>query len=147
MRSCRRSRSGAGSGLEVELLNRHHPVPLDEGLRSLLKEVASDQGLATLDMPSGAGHDSEIFAERVPTAMIFVPSQDGKSHRPDEYTPLEQVLPGVSVLAETLYRLAYAEPEGTPAPNRAALTPRAGPGGSGSRSGDRWLAPGLRARP
>jgi allantoate deiminase len=96
-----------GLGLERELLNRHQPVPLDEGLRSLLKEVASGQGLATLDMPSGAGHDSEILAERVPTAMIFVPSQDGKSHRPDEYTPLEQIEPGVRVLAEALYRLAY----------------------------------------
>jgi allantoate deiminase len=73
----------------------------------LLTNSAAAAGLRSLDMPSGAGHDSQIMAKRVPTAMLFVPSQDGKSHRPDEYTPLEHIVPGVRVLAGALHHLAY----------------------------------------
>ena len=96
-----------GLELEVALLNEHEPVPLDDGLRKLLETSAVGLGLQTLTMPSGAGHDSQILAKRVPTAMLFVPSQDGKSHRPDEFTPIEQIVPGVQVLAEALRQLAY----------------------------------------
>lgn len=96
-----------GLGLEVGFINEHEPVPLDPGLRRLLAETAARLGLRSLELPSGAGHDSQILAARVPTAMLFVPSQDGKSHRPDEYTPIEQIVPGVRVLAEALRELAY----------------------------------------
>ena len=96
-----------GLELEIALLNEHEPVPLDAGLRKLLETSAEGLGLRTLTMPSGAGHDSQILAKRVPTAMLFVPSQDGKSHRPDEFTPIEQIVPGVQVLAEALRQLAY----------------------------------------
>ena len=96
-----------GLDLRVELLNDHQPVPLDPGLRRLLETTAADLGRPTLRMPSGAGHDSQIFAPKVPTAMLFVPSRDGKSHRPDEFTPIEQIVPGVQVLAAALHRLAY----------------------------------------
>lgn len=93
--------------LEVEVLNEHQPVPLDPDLRRLLRETAARCGWSTLELPSGAGHDSQIMARMVPTAMLFVPSQDGKSHRPDEFTPIEQIVPGVCVLAGALYQLAY----------------------------------------
>lgn len=96
-----------GLGLEVGFINEHEPVPLDPGLRRLLVESAERLGLRALEMPSGAGHDSQILAARVPTAMLFVPSRDGKSHRPDEFTPIEQIVPGVQVLAEALRALAY----------------------------------------
>ena len=96
-----------GLSLQVEVLGEHRPVPLNPDLRRLLEETAAQLGLRTLEMPSGAGHDSQIMAEGVPAAMLFVPSQDGKSHRPDEYTPLEQIVPGVQVLAGALHRLAY----------------------------------------
>jgi acetylornithine deacetylase/succinyl-diaminopimelate desuccinylase-like protein len=36
-------------------------------------------------MVSGAAHDTMVVAERVPSAMVFVPCKDGLSH-----TPLEQ---------------------------------------------------------
>ncbi len=96
-----------GLRLEIEVLSQHDPVPLDPDLRELLRASAAAAGLRSLDMPSGAGHDSQIMAKRVPTAMLFVPSQDGKSHRPDEYTPIDQIVPGVRVLAGALHQLAY----------------------------------------
>ena len=35
-------------------------------------------------MPSGAAHDTMCVAERVPSAMVFVPCKDGISHSPLE---------------------------------------------------------------
>lgn len=58
-------------------------------------------------MPSGAGHDSQIFAKYVPTGMIFVPSIDGISHNTAEETKTEDLIKGIEVLAEVLYQLAY----------------------------------------
>ena len=51
-------------------------------------------------MPSGAGHDAQMFAPLCPTAMIFVPSQGGISHNIREYTSPAQILPGVQLLAQ-----------------------------------------------
>lgn len=94
----------------IELIADHDPVPLSAEARAAIEAAIQALGLPYLVMPSGAGHDSEILAPRFPTAMLFVPSRGGKSHTPEEYTPVEQVVPGVQALAGTLYRLAYGEP-------------------------------------
>jgi allantoate deiminase len=47
------------------------------------------------------------MVEQIPTGMIFVPSKSGRSHSRAEFTPLEQILPGIAVLAQALYKLAY----------------------------------------
>lgn len=95
--------------LEVvtEVIADHDPVPLSAEVRGEIEAAIQALGLPYLVMPSGAGHDSEILAPRFPTAMLFVPSREGKSHTPAEFTPVEQVVPGVQALAGTLYRLAY----------------------------------------
>jgi hydantoinase/carbamoylase family amidase len=82
------------------------PVPLDEGIRRLIRRSASDLGLSTMDVPSGAGHDSQNMAKLVPTAMVFVPSRDGRSHSPAEYTADHDVVAGADVLLATLAELA-----------------------------------------
>jgi len=46
------------------------------------------------------------MAQICPTTMIFIPSRNGVSHRPDEYSSPEQIKTGVEVLAHTLNRLA-----------------------------------------
>jgi acetylornithine deacetylase/succinyl-diaminopimelate desuccinylase-like protein len=56
-------------------------------------------------MISGAGHDGQILGRQAPTAMIFVPSRDGRSHSPAEFTPLEQIIPGVQILADAVEEL------------------------------------------
>ena len=61
------------------------------------------------DMISYAGHDSALVASaKVPTAMIFVPSKDGVSHSPDEWTSKEDCKVGV----ETLYHAVLAYDDG-----------------------------------
>ncbi|MEG0378643.1 MAG: M20/M25/M40 family metallo-hydrolase, partial [Eubacterium sp.] len=58
-------------------------------------------------MHSGAGHDSQIFAPRVNTAMIFVPSIKGISHNPAEETATEDLKQGIEALTASLHALAY----------------------------------------
>jgi allantoate deiminase len=93
--------------VQVEVIADHDPVPLSPEVRAQIEASIQELGLRYLVMPSGAGHDAEILAPRFPSAMLFVPSRDGKSHTPEEYTPVEQVVPGVQALAGTLHRLAY----------------------------------------
>jgi allantoate deiminase len=39
--------------------------------------------------------------------LIFVPSRTGRSHSPDEFTATLDIVGGIAVLTEALYRLAY----------------------------------------
>jgi allantoate deiminase len=55
---------------------------------------------------SGAGHDSQIMSQFVPTTMIFVPSEAGISHAPTEYTKPADLLTGVSLLSASLFAQA-----------------------------------------
>ncbi|OZM75764.1 Zn-dependent hydrolase [Pseudonocardia sp. MH-G8] len=96
-------------GLEVTLDDTKAvaPAPMDEPLQKVIGEAAEGQGVSARPMPSGAGHDSQMWAPHVPTAMIFVPSVEGRSHCPEEYTPAEDCAVGASVLAGTLREIAY----------------------------------------
>ena len=56
--------------------------------RSAAAKVAGNH--ETMDLISFAGHDSALTATKVPTAMIFVPSKDGISHAPEEFTSQDE---------------------------------------------------------
>ncbi|MEJ8303354.1 allantoate deiminase [Saccharibacillus sacchari] len=98
-----------GMGIEIEIDNwmNEKPVPMDAHIIDTIESVCKDNGLSYQVMHSGAGHDSQIFAPRVPTGMIFVPSIDGISHNPAEHTEAVDIQQGVQALAEALKRLAY----------------------------------------
>jgi len=68
--------------------------------------ACTELGLTSRAMISGAYHDAMIVGRHMPVGMIFVPSRDGLSHHPDEYTAPDQLAAGVAVLAGTLRRLA-----------------------------------------
>ncbi len=82
------------------------PVPLDEQVRVTIAEVAASQARTVRHLPSGAGHDSQQMARIAPTGMLFVPSRDGRSHSPAEYTADDDIEAGANVLLHTLLRLA-----------------------------------------
>ena len=60
-------------------------------------------------MTSGAGHDAQMMARTCPTAMIFVPSRDGISHNPREFTPPAALAAGANVLLDVVCRLAEGD--------------------------------------
>lgn len=81
------------------------PVQSDPRLLAAIAAVCEELGLPALPMPSGAGHDAMNMAALCPMAMIFVPSQHGVSHSPDEYTTPEECIDGVRVLLATLLKI------------------------------------------
>jgi N-carbamoyl-L-amino-acid hydrolase len=99
---------GAKRGVEVELewQASEEPVPMSEPLTAITTQVVSDMGLSHTRMYSGAGHDAAFMALKVPTAMIFVPSHDGRSHCPDEFTESADILAGAEVLLNTIVEIS-----------------------------------------
>lgn len=96
-------------GLDItwEVGADHAPTICDPGLVDLLEQTAQSQGIPTLRMTSGASHDTQQMATRARTAMVFVRSQDGRSHTPEEFSTTEDIVQGIRVLAGALHSLAY----------------------------------------
>ena len=78
-----------------------HPLVIEQ-----IEQAAQDLGYPFRRMTSGAGHDAQIVARVCPTAMIFVPSKDGISHSPAEYSSPGDLEAGANVLLHTVLRLA-----------------------------------------
>ncbi len=77
-------------------------LPLDNSMTLAVEQAMKDTGVNYMPINSGAGHDSQIFAELTPTSMIFVPSRGGHSHRPDEFTDSRYIVQAVQVIAALL---------------------------------------------
>jgi beta-ureidopropionase / N-carbamoyl-L-amino-acid hydrolase len=72
----------------------------------VIDEVARELGHKTHWMNSGAGHDAQVIAKITQAGMIFVPSRQGRSHSPAEFTDWDQIENGANVLLNSLLRLA-----------------------------------------
>ena len=86
-------------------INVNIPAPTDERIRRMIVESATELGLTTKQMPSGAGHDAQDMAQLAPVGMIFVPSVRGISHSPLEFSRPDDVVNGANVLLQTLLKL------------------------------------------
>jgi N-carbamoyl-L-amino-acid hydrolase len=85
----------------LEALSLSKPALCDAGLQQALADAA--EGVAPgawTRMPSGAGHDAQYVAKRMPAAMLFVPSIGGISHHWSEDTKEEDLALGIRVLAD-----------------------------------------------
>jgi acetylornithine deacetylase/succinyl-diaminopimelate desuccinylase-like protein len=69
-------------------------------------EEAETLGLRAIRMPSGAGHDAQNLESICPSGMIFVPSRDGISHSPYEYTTDMDCVYGVNTVLQSVLNLA-----------------------------------------
>ncbi len=87
-------------------LARFDPVAFDPAVIDKVEGAARALGLSVKRMPSGAGHDAQMLARVCPSAMIFVPSHDGVSHNPAEYTSPADIEAGTNVLLQVLMELA-----------------------------------------
>jgi beta-ureidopropionase / N-carbamoyl-L-amino-acid hydrolase len=87
-------------------LAQFEPVAFDPAVIDLVERTARGRGHSVLRLPSGAGHDAQMFARVCPTGMVFVPSRGGVSHNPAEYTEPEHLAAGAQVLADVLLELA-----------------------------------------
>lgn len=103
----RRIAKEADVEIEIDNWMNEDPVPMDNNIINVIENVCKSENINYKIMHSGAGHDSQIIAPRIPTGMIFVPSIRGISHNPAENTKVEDISKGIETLKETLYQLAY----------------------------------------
>lgn len=90
--------------VDIEVI-RHRftsSVPITPDMQALVAEAAENCGFTWDPLPSGAGHDAQAVANIAPVAMIFVPSVDGISHSPEEYSTPQDCANGAQVLLELL---------------------------------------------
>jgi len=97
-----------GENVEVtsRILMRVSPSRCDPSVVTWVETAARGLGLTCRRMVSGAGHDAQIMAHTCPTAMIFIPSQNGISHSPAEYSRPKDIEAGANVLLHTVLGLA-----------------------------------------
>jgi N-carbamoyl-L-amino-acid hydrolase len=82
------------------------PVRFDDAMVDLVESKARELGLSYRRMPSGAGHDAQFMSYICPTAMVFVPSIDGRSHCREERTDPGDCENGARVLLECVLDLS-----------------------------------------
>jgi hydantoinase/carbamoylase family amidase len=78
--------AAARRGMTAEYRQRQTlpATQLDGRIVGALEEAVQATGEPFMRMHSGAAHDTMCVAERVPSAMVFVPCRDGISHHPAE---------------------------------------------------------------
>lgn len=74
-------------------------------INKILEKICSNKDMKYTVMSSGARHDAKEIVYKVPTSMIFVPSKDGISHSPYEFTEEEDLIKGVEVLANAVVEI------------------------------------------
>ncbi len=94
-----------GIRVETELIADTSPVVLPIWIREQSSKVCEELGIKYRVMTSGAGHDAQVVNAIVPAGMVFVPSKDGLSHVPGEWTSASDVARGVEVLYTLANRL------------------------------------------
>lgn len=81
------------------------PVDMNERLKQKIEQSCKERNFSYEHINSGAGHDSLPMAEAVDTAMIFVPSKDGRSHCKEEFTNYEYLAKATLVALDTIINI------------------------------------------
>ena len=98
----------AGSrGMKAEWTQRQAlpATPMDARIVEALTNAAAATGEPFVQMHSGAAHDTMCVADRVPTAMVFVPCKDGVSHHPAEDADPEDAAVAAEIILNAIASL------------------------------------------
>lgn len=82
------------------------PNYLNTQIQNQIQKVCIENQISYRYMMSGANHDCKSMASIVPTALLFIPSKDGISHHPDEFSSWEDIEIGAQVFLETVLQLS-----------------------------------------
>lgn len=96
------------TNIDIELIEDSYiaPVPMSKEIIEKMELIADKLGYSNMRINSGAGHDAMIMARIAPSNMIFVPSKDGLSHHPDEWTDYEDLKNGIDLMMNLIIDLA-----------------------------------------
>ena len=98
-----------GVDISTRHLARFEPVVFHPQVIDIVEKASVSHSPSVTRMPSGAGHDAQMLARVCPSAMIFVPSVEGISHNPAEYTDPEDLIMGSNILLQVLIELSNIE--------------------------------------
>ena len=101
----RQIETASGTKFEFKQISSSQPALTDIRFRKAIDDAAKQMGLTTKMLPSGAGHDAQEIADLCPIGMIFIPSRDGISHSPQEFSLVQDITNGTNVLLLTLMKL------------------------------------------
>ncbi len=91
---------------QIEPIGRTEPRPMDPSFQAVIEAAAQDLAPGRhMRMPSAAGHDAAILSERMPAAMMFIPSIGGISHHWAEDTREDDIVLGAQVFAAAAARI------------------------------------------
>lgn len=82
------------------------PVNMSEIIKTKFESSCLSKGFDYMHLPSGAGHDAQIFGNQVPAAMLFVPSIGGRSHCPEEKSDEKDFASAVLVAYDAVIKLS-----------------------------------------
>jgi len=85
------------------------PVELSQQIFNTFKSESKRLGFNSKEMISGAGHDAMIMSAITDVGLIFVPSKDGRSHTPEEWTDYEDLQKGIELIYHTVLKVGEAE--------------------------------------
>ena len=87
---------------EFDTVIRNSPAAMDPRWIGRLDTLCGEEGVTSMRMPSGAGHDAAVFSHAgVPTAMLFIRNRFG-SHNPAEHMDLADFVTAIQVLIRAL---------------------------------------------
>lgn len=101
----RRIARATGTSVELVPTLATPASPTAPAVREAVAAAARALDLATVELPSGAGHDAQNMAALGPAGMLFVPSVNGISHSPAEHTEDHDVVNGANVLLGAVLRM------------------------------------------
>jgi N-carbamoyl-L-amino-acid hydrolase len=105
---CQNIADAIGLQAEVKEFWYFPPTPFDPDCIAAVRGAAARAGYAYMDIISGAGHDAVYMARVAPTAMVFVPCENGISHNEVENARPEDLAAGCDVLLQAIIARANA---------------------------------------
>ncbi|ANT54587.1 Zn-dependent hydrolase [Mesorhizobium amorphae] len=99
-----------GCRAEIEQTETGKPCHMDPAFQDAIEKAAARHAPnAYVRMPSGAGHDAQVVARRLRSAMLFVPSIGGTSHHWTENTDDADLVLGCQVLTDAAEAILRGE--------------------------------------
>ncbi|MBO5112480.1 MAG: Zn-dependent hydrolase [Lachnospiraceae bacterium] len=95
--------------IKIEPVVQKSPVKCSEKLIDITEKLCRQKQISYRKMPSGATHDGNAMALKMPVGMIFVPSKKGISHSKEEWTDWDDIDCGMEILIEVIKFLESRE--------------------------------------
>ncbi len=89
----------------LEWQHLESPVLIPVNMQEIVANAATDLRIPSMRLPSRASHDAARLAPVAPVGMVFIPCRGGRSHCPEEWAEIEDIVAGVQVLGQALLKL------------------------------------------